>query len=256
MTMKTKRTISVFLLAALLLSASCGSKPGEDTMDTTASGDSGDTTTAEPEEKYLDGLDFGGRKIKFFCTDYEGTSAYDNMYVEEADGDVVHDAIYNKNQYVNDLLNVDVEYIRHNFGYGNRDDMYNAVRTSVMSDETPYNILSIPTYFTSTLVAEGLLADLNTMPYLDMTREWWSQGFRENARIAGKTYMAAGDASLPFITGLFGIAFNKNLAEQNSVEDIYALVNDGKWTVDKMHDISKTIYRDLNFFMRTIFFRS
>ena len=239
-----KRTISVLLLAAALMTVSCGGTPA-DTKDTTTSGDN--TNTSAPEtEAYLSGFDFGGRKISLFCTDYEATGAFGNMYVESENGDIVNDSIYEKNKYVEELLNVDLDFIEHDFNYGDRDVMYNSVRTSVMSDSEPYNITLIPTYFTSTLIAEGLMADLNTMPNLDMSREWWSQGFRKNAEIAGKTYMAAGDGTLPFITGLLAVAVNKDLAEENGIGDIYSVVNDGKWTLDEMHRMATGLYRDLN----------
>ncbi len=239
-----KRTISVLLLAAVMMTVSCGGTPA-DTKDTTTSGDN--TNTSAPEtEAYLSGLDFGGRKISLFCTDYEATGAFGNMYVESENGDIVNDSIYEKNKYVEELLNVDLDFIEHDFNYGDRDVMYNSVRTSVMSDSEPYNITLIPTYFTSTLIAEGLMADLNAMPNLDMSREWWSQGFRKNAEIAGKTYMAAGDGTLPFITGLLAVAVNKDLAEENGIGDIYSVVNDGKWTLDEMHRMATGLYRDLN----------
>ncbi len=239
-----KRTISVILLAALLTTVSCGGTPA-DTKDTTASGDNTDTTAPETEA-YLSGLDFGGRKISLFCTDYEATCAFDNMYVESENGDVVNDSIYEKNKYVEELLNVSLDFIEHDFNYGDKDVMYNSVRTSVMSDSEPYNITLIPTYFTSTLIAEGMMADLNTLPHLDMSKEWWSQGYRQNAEIDGKIYMAAGDGVLPFITGLFGIAVNKDLATEYELGDIYSVVSDGKWTIDNMYNMSKKIYRDLN----------
>ncbi len=239
-----KRTISVLLLAAVLMTVSCG-ETQTDAKDTTTSGDN--TNTSAPEtETYLSGLDFDGRKITLFCTDYEATCAFDNMYVESEIGDVVNDSIYEKNKYVEELLNVTLDFIEHDFNYGDKDVMYNSVRTSVMSDSEPYNITLIPTYFTSTLIAEGIMADLNEMPYLDMSKEWWSQGYRQNAEIDGKIYMAAGDGVLPFITGFFGIAVNKDLAKENGIEDVYSVVNDGKWTIDKMYDMSKRIYRDLN----------
>ena len=60
-----KRTISVLLLAAVMMTISCG-ETQTDAKDTTTSGDS--TNTSAPEtETYLSGLDFDGRKITLFC---------------------------------------------------------------------------------------------------------------------------------------------------------------------------------------------
>lgn len=239
-----KRTISVLLLAAMMMTISCG-ETQTDAKDTTTSGDS--TNTSVPEtETYLSGLDFDGRKITLFCTDYSATGAFGNMYVESENGDIVNDSIYEKNKYIEELLNVSLDFIKYDFNWGDRDVMYNTVRTSVMSDSEPYNITLIPTYFTSTLIVEGIMADLNEMPHLDMSKEWWSQGFRKTAEIAGKTHMAAGDGTLPFITGFYAVAVNKNLADGNGIGNVYSVVNDGKWTLDEMHRMSSGLYRDLN----------
>lgn len=67
-----KRTISVLLLAAVLMTVSCGGTQ-TDAKDTTTSGDSTNTSASETET-YLSGLDFDGRKITLFCTDYEATA--------------------------------------------------------------------------------------------------------------------------------------------------------------------------------------
>ena len=237
-----KRAICLLLLMSMLAATACGS---EGTSETTTAADNV-TTTEKEEGKYLDGLNFGGKKITIFCTDYGDTRAFTNMYVDMTDGDVVNDAIHTKNAYVSELLNVKLDFSEYDFDYDDRDAMYSTVRKSVMSDSEPYAITLIPTYFTSTLVSEGLLADLNTLPNVDFSREWWSEGFLDTANIGGKTYMAAGDGVLPFITGFFAMAVNKDLAAECGVGDVYKIVNDGDWTVEKLHKIAADVYRDLN----------
>ena len=241
---KMKRTICLLILASLLLTASCGETSAGNV--TTEAPENTTAATEKEEEKYLDGLDFNNRKVTVFTTDYENTKAFENTYTAESTGEVVNDAIYDKNKYVEELLNVELEFIEHDFEYGSRDGMYNAIRTSVMSDSSPYDIVLTPTYFTSTLVAEGLLADLNLLVHLDFSREWWSQGFIETATIDGKTYMAGGDGLLPFITGMFCMSFNKTLAGEYSIGKVYDIVNSGEWTVDMLHELTTGIYKDLN----------
>ena len=58
--------------------------------------------------------------------------------------------------------------------------------------------------------------------------------------------MAGGDGVLPFITGMFCMSFNKTLAEQYSLGNIYDIVKSGKWTVDKLHELTTGVYQDLN----------
>ena len=44
----------------------------------------------------------------------------------------------------------------------------------------------------------------------------------------------------------YAIFFNKQLAEENQLGDLYALVKDGKWTLDKLIEYSTAGHRDLN----------
>ena len=40
--------------------------------------------------------------------------------------------------------------------------------------------------------------------------------------------------------------FNKEMAEANGIEDIYALVNSGEWTLEKQSVLAKQLYKDSN----------
>ena len=58
--------------------------------------------------------------------------------------------------------------------------------------------------------------------------------------------MAARDGILPYIGGIFCTLQNTTMAEKNDFENIYDIVNSGRWTADKMYDMTKGVYVDLN----------
>ncbi len=242
-----KHTLSITLLFSMLttLAACGGESPSEDT---TAS--SLDTTTAETTEEGvhddLPELDFNGEKVSLFVTDYEDYNAFSYVYAAEQDGDVVHDAIYNRNNAVADRLNVEFEFIRHPFEYSTRNEMYTAVRTAVMSGDEGYDIFCTPVYFNSTIIVEGLGADIKELPHVDLSKPYWFQGFNKDAEIDGKLYMAMGDGMLPYITSFACLAFNVDMADTYEVGDLYDMVFSGTWTLEKMHTIVGSMYKDLN----------
>jgi len=100
-------------------------------------------------------------------------------------------------------------------------------------------------YFCNDFVLGGYMADLYTYDEIDLSKPWWNQSAVDELTTFDKLYMAFGD----FITN-HGITFthcffyNMNLAEDYGVTDIYDVVRNGEWTIDKLEEYSKTVYTD------------
>ena len=87
----SKKLMTLLLLSALLLGTACGNGgTPTDTDNQTSSGDQPEESTSSLS--YIDKLetkDFGGYEFNI-CTE----GAFDNFYVEEADGDVINDSVF------------------------------------------------------------------------------------------------------------------------------------------------------------------
>ena len=68
----------------------------------------------------------------------------------------------------------------------------------------------------------------------------------KSSSIDGKYYFVTGDASLGLIKNMFCVYENLDLAEKLGVENLYDVVRDGKWTLDKMREVSSLYYADLD----------
>lgn len=237
------------VLAVLLICAFVSCSGGDTGVtETTSAVSESSAETAEEQElsDNLPELDFGGAKLSVFCTDYEGTLAFSNMYTEAENGDVVNDALYARNMAVIERLNIAPEWEEFDFYYADREKMFNRIRAIVMSGDGSADIIFMPTYFISTLMLEGLLVDLNTLPYVEYDMPWWFSDYISNATINGKTFMAAGDGVLPYITGIFCLAFNRSMEDDFNLGNLYDVVNAGEWTFDRLDSVLKGIYSDLN----------
>ena len=104
------------LLAALLLStpllASCASDSPDTPSTDTAAADTqpADTTAETTRENYPDSLpalDFGGENMNIHVRGDAG--CIDEVFVEELTGEVVNDAVFERNEMVEERLNVDNE---------------------------------------------------------------------------------------------------------------------------------------------------
>jgi ABC-type glycerol-3-phosphate transport system substrate-binding protein len=64
--------------------------------------------------------------------------------------------------------------------------------------------------------------------------------------IGGKCYLLEGDYSLSLLARAMCVYFNKDYAKELGLENLYQTVLSGDWTFDKISDISKAAYMDLN----------
>ena len=234
-----KRTITLLLLAALIL-AGCG-ESGQP-ADTTADSDTPQTDAVEtgitPD---LPDLNLNGETITIMYRD----SMKNEFWTEEQNGEIVNDAIHTRNKAVEERFNCVLEYIPNvdtNWGGGYQ----GVISQSILAGDEAYDIVSGPSYHITSLIPEKMMCDLNTIDHLDFDKPWWNQGLLDTTSIGNKIYFVSGDISLGMIKYLHCTFFNKRLAEDNKMGDLYKTVLDGKWTVDKMEELTKDKYSDVN----------
>lgn len=246
-----KQIGSLILLSAMLVS--CGSKVPAKPDDVTSTPSTSATTPAETEPPVdpatvdeLPELDFNGENFVISVQDYGGYTAAD-LFTENQTGEIVNDAIYTKNQIVEDRLNIHFVYDSFKHNWGDRANYISRIRASVMSDDAEYDLLSGLGFFIPSFTTEGLLTEMSDLPYLNMDKVWWNKKFMEEASVDGKYHFVTGDASLTLIKNMYCYFVNLDLYDDLELQDdLYQLVYDGKWTVDKVAEISASVYADLN----------
>ncbi|MCL2159057.1 MAG: hypothetical protein FWH48_06595, partial [Oscillospiraceae bacterium] len=68
----------------------------------------------------------------------------------------------------------------------------------------------------------------------------------KNMTIGGRLFFTVGDLCIMDKDSIFIVMFNKTVAKNSGTEDLYSLVRENKWTLDKFHSIIKETARDLN----------
>jgi hypothetical protein len=76
---------------------------------------------------------------------------------------------------------------------------------------------------------------------LDFTQTWWLNNLEECFSVANKLYFLTGKINPSHYSDAACILFNKEVAELFSLPDMYEIVQDGEWTVDKMNEIASVI---------------
>ena len=235
-----KRTAA--LIASLLILAqftSCGgsaSTGGETTADNTVTEQPAKTRESSLPEK----LNFDDTEIKvLYWLEMGECSA-------EQNGEVVNDALYDRDRAVEERLGVKLTNIERSYTWAGRMEYIDAIRQSVMAGDDSFDLVSGQYYTMPTLIPDGVLLALNDTEYIDFTNPWWARGLVEETSINGKVYLASGEISLANIKELSCFFYNKRLAAEYSIEDPYKLVESGEWTLDKLFELTGDIYSDLD----------
>ena len=246
-----KRLISTLILVSMLASlAACGDSPSQGGTTTTTS----DETTAEPIDNthdangfLLDSIpadtNFGGKTFNILVREKIAPTEF---FVDEQTGDIVDDALVKRNSKIEERIGVKLNYITMPGEWGDRDTFNGAIKQSVMASDGAYDLCAVLSNQLATLTLDGLLTNLSTLDYLDFEKPWWANGLLDELAVDGKLWFASGDASLGLINGMMCVFYNKKLCADYSVPDLYAMVNDGKWTIDKVVELTKDVYSDLD----------
>lgn len=249
------RIISLLLaLSPLPLASACGDTV--DPSDTSAA----DTSEAGVETSKFDDygreiiahgipsdLDFGDTVINCLVRDQAGFSI--DFGVESQNGDIVNDAVHNRNVKVEDEIGVKLNVIyAPATNTTSSESVGDLLRQSVMAGDSSYDLCAFYQIYGATVGMEGLLLNINGMNYLDFSKPWWNQDFAEELTYKDQLYFAVGSMNLSVTSSLMGVFFNqtKVIDYYEDYDFLYQKVYDGDWTIDEFTSLSKDVYTDLN----------
>ncbi len=242
--MKTLSRITAILFAALLL-ASCSDTSGQ-TAETNNTDGTAAAAEAVTESRWKDaipeGTDLGGKTITIHVRG-DSTEEIDN---EGENGDILNDTIYKRNRDLEERLNFKWE-VYEGEGWQTYSTEVSKIRASIAAGDNAWQIISGWGTNITPLALEYCFYDLIGMPHLDTTAPWWNQATVRGLTLGGGMYFVTGDvAVLTTLGGAYVMFVNDSISVANDLENIPALVRDGKWTMDKMTEISKQISVDID----------
>ncbi len=231
----------MFALAALV---SCGGDTADTTPAVTTDPPATEPVTTEyvenlvvPENYFLNGYEY-----TILCTALMTNPPTPFEFNDT--GLVLDEAVYRRNTLVEDTYGISIEVIKeYTTKAGKAVERLTANRSA---GDTLYDAGLIDVFGVCQLAHSGYLADMQDVPYIELEKSWWDQNATRDTSIFGKTYFTTGDISYLDKEYTFATIFNKSIAKEKGLGDLYALVRDGKWTVDVMADMCKQVSEDLN----------
>ena len=212
-------TVLCMLLVAAAFLTACGNK--ENTTEKTP------TTSAQTQGQYQDLVPAKDidRNITIL-TDFAPS-----MDIHETSGDPVWDVEVEMYLLAEQKYNVSIQYQAPAAG--------RAFATLEMlrdSDAHEFDLLYSPhpTYGIYSLITSGTMVDLHSVESLDLNGEWYNQSQVENHTSNGKLFLCVPDFTIQG-QGLSSYVYNTQYyAALGFEEDLYQVVRDGGWTMDKL----------------------
>jgi hypothetical protein len=251
--MRKKQILSLFLafltIAQISLTACSNTGSAEEQPGGTApSANQNADAAKDPAETRIDpGLpekDFGGYEFRMLG---KGTSNSHwksmDLTAEELTGDAINDAVFQLN------LNVAEKY-KVNFVEYAVSDYFNQGKeftTSVLANADDYDMAALkPDGVVSSFISNGYVVELGTVPYMNLSQPWYDQNMIRQMSIGGKLYLVMGDMLTMDNDAIGAVFFNKKLAGNYQLENLYTMVDEGRWTIDKMTAFAETAAQDIN----------
>ena len=235
-----------FLLAIFLLVTAACSQPALEGNEETQSASPGilpeETEPTETEiPDNLPAVTYNGADFRIYTREC-CPSHRDGVYMPEQTGEVVADAVYARNLTVEDRFDV---YISDPIlgADGDATALMNAVRAGDdMCEVAVWHYKHL-----GDAASNGYLTDLATAGHFDFSQPWWYQKVNDAYSIGGHTYIAVGMYDLDNFYDNCCIYFNKGmLNDLTGSSDLYSVVKNGEWTVDKMTELAAIARQDLD----------
>lgn len=245
-----KRRLALILALLLMSSAaltgcSDSNKQNENTDDSNPGGtvQTGENADAQADEEdydpHIEQTDYNGREFIILdrADDDSGWWCSIDVYSEEMTGEVINDAVFDRNKAVEDYFNIGINhYSDSNFK--------TVLKNSAAANDHICDLGMLSLSGAMTCSQENLLFDLHLFDVINFDAPYYTKSVFNDTSVLHRNYFAVGDMTLIANDGTWALMFNKQVREDLGVEDLYELARNNEWTIDKYYSIIKDIGYD------------
>lgn len=243
--MKKIAALSLALIILMVTFVSCSDKPGDDTSSDTTADTAAVTEELDPIEARkaipdnLPEKDYEGYIFTVLARDRADFVKDIGAGTEET-GDVIVDAIYHRNASVEERFGIVIEAFH-------TAEPITKLRQAVQANDDSYGVMLDHVINMGSAALEGNYLDwYEDLPYINLEQPWYIGNAVDALSVENHAYIMAGEYCLSILRFTYCMYFNKLIAENYNVGDLYATVMDGKWTIDALDAIVKQVHEDLD----------
>ncbi len=236
--------IPVLFLTGLLIACSSGSETGETLQ--TADGTQQQSESAAEETNILDGLDYSGATVNIQMSRTEISSDTLMSGSGEQTGDIVNDAVFDRNMAAEEKLNVVLSYTGTNTNWA---EVHRETEKLVLAGDSTYHFIVNDQLGLSTSSINRYLVNAYDCPYFDFDGSGWWTGYMEDLSVSrDRVYLLVGDYFIDVLNRSHVLLYNRRIYTglYDDADIIYNQVIDGKWTYDVFNTCISDAYQDIN----------
>ena len=253
-----KKIICLLLSSLLLLSATtafAGCGKGEDPdakPNESASAPADGSDTGEVDHRF-DDVNYNGREFRIYTSVNAVSTGMgnSNFLIEgdpEQDGNLVNDAVLERNVTVEEDLGVKLVFIPADLG---QMDVQADIMKYSSSGLDEFDLIINDIFGLGPLVISGHFRNvLDPECEFDFDRPYWYRDFMEDLRMMdGYQFVLAGDFFADILRSAHLLLLNKEIYlnyYNRAADEVYDMVTNFEWTYDKMNEIITDKYVDLN----------
>ncbi len=255
--MKLRTVLSLLLLLTLL--ASCSDAGPASTEETAAPQSGPETPAAEAEaEETTDGRElyapdlpqknYGDYSFRIMSRD-DSMHTYPvhtrDLLAEEITGEALNDAVFARNAKIMDTYGVKIVLYTENETVSETTPN-SLVEASVMADSDDYDMLATHMIYGANTALKHVFLNYRDLDYVDFSKPYWNPSAQTAFSVGDNTFLALSDFCFSSNDNTHCMVFNKKLAEDFGVADLYGMIHEGTWTYDAFAKIAQTVAVDAN----------
>ena len=253
-----KKFISLLMILCMCAAMFIACTTDGNTDVTTPAGEDVTTPTEDVTSTAITGDmtkgDLQGETIKILAWSDAGNLEfeYDETNIDQA---TINDAILQRNTNLKDRLNCELEFLYSRGNYENQQVYVTKAESFANGDEGEFvDIYASYSMTTALASTKGLCANL--MQYekkdggLNFDNPWWPSTMVKEAMFDNMLFVCTGDISTNLLWMMETMYFNKDLLidikGENAPKELYDLVQNGGWTMEKFIEYCTDVYSDTN----------
>ena len=249
--------LAIMMLVAAFAACNSGSDKKEETTDAQTNSqneetnDNGGDVTPETDAETADGteedseteatLDIAKKNYNddLYLLAYGSVA---NFYAKERDGNVVTEAVYDRQEKLAEHLGVN---LIGTVAPGNHMEYHLTFTNSIKNKDGAVDFF-IPNAYMAVpgIIESGYVRDLKTVTDLNLEASYWNADFMESIALFDHYFLGYSDFNIP---NTYVYTFNKQMMERYDDaldESVYDMVYNYHWTIDKMISLVNLVYID------------
>jgi hypothetical protein len=245
MNAKLKKLLCVALSALLLVPALAACSTGDDPDDSKAETTGKTEVSTDPVDQALNELkgkiDWKGEEFGILYNSGIGGSKEEMeaqaQFAGESSNAVINDAVFERNTLFQEYCNLKLVHLAVS-----AESYNNTLINGIQTGTRDFYLSSTSTGDTASSALQGYLYDYMKLD-IDYNQIWWDAGTL-NFALDGRVFFMNGPFNIVDDDVTYFFAFNKKLAQEHQLPNLYQKVRDLNWTMDYMNTVISNLSTD------------